>query len=108
MGNDSTLINNFKTQLNNCCNNYYEVPYKERPYYLKKYVRREFELFYEYLSKAENKPNEIENIFKAHQEAEKKIYNYSKETGFCCTCCGCIFYFCFFVLFYLFVVYLNC
>ena len=94
MGNDSTLLHNFKEQLDNCCNNYYEIPYKERPYNLKRYVRREFELFYEYLSKADNKPDEIDNIFKAHQEAEKKIYDYSKETG-CCSCCscGCIFWF---------------
>ncbi len=82
MGGSESISSKFKNELDDLCNKYYNVPYKNRKSNYKKYVRREFELFYEYINKAGNNSTEMYNIFYYHQKAENKIYKYSQET--CC------------------------
>ena len=51
----------------------------ERKNQYKRYVRREFELFYDYLCRAGNDTSKIDKLFSTHQSSEKKIRKYAKE-----------------------------
>ena len=85
MGYDSdNNYQRYKEKSDNLINNYYKLSYKERKFQYKKYVRREFKLFYEYLPFDEKDTSRIDKIFSIHQESEKKILKYSKEEP--CSC----------------------
>ena len=81
MGCEESISSLFKKESDELLNKYYNIPYDQRKANYKKYVRREFELFYEYINKAESNKSEMDYIFSYHQSAEKQIYKYSNETG---------------------------
>lgn len=83
MGCNESVSSLFKKESDELLNKYYDVPYSERKINFKRFVRREFELYYEYISKAGNDQTELDNIFYYHQAAEKQILRYSKETSYC-------------------------
>ena len=70
---------------NNLCNIYYNLSYEDRKLEYKRYVRREFELFYECLCKAGNDTSLIDKIFSIHQASENTILKYFKEEPCSCT-----------------------
>lgn len=71
--------NPFEEESKNLCNKFYNLSYEERKNQYQRYVRREFELFYDYLCRAGNDTSKIDKLFSTHQSSEKIIRKYAKE-----------------------------